>query len=127
MTEAHETRQRSVLEQVSNAMVRLHKEQFGRGPTRSRSYFAGPDMVVCVLREALLPADLRMVALGQQERVRDSRSSFQAATEAEFVAAVEEILSREVVAFASGVDPNHDYVFENFCLAPEGASGADSG
>src|SRR5829696_7921573 len=32
----------SVLMEVSNAMVKLHKEQFGRGPTNARTYFAGP-------------------------------------------------------------------------------------
>jgi len=39
---------------ISNAMVKLHKEQFGRGPTRARTHFAGPDALVCVLEDVLL-------------------------------------------------------------------------
>jgi uncharacterized protein YbcI len=63
----------SVLTDVSNAMVKLHKEQFGRGPTCVRAYFAGPDALLCSLDDALLPAERKMVELGQQERVRESR------------------------------------------------------
>jgi uncharacterized protein YbcI len=36
----------AVLQAVSNALVKLHKEQFGRGPTNARSYFADPDTLV---------------------------------------------------------------------------------
>ena len=106
----------SALQAVSNAMVRLHKEQFGRGPTSSRTYFAGPDGLTCVLENALLPAERKMVELGSADRVRDSRVAFQAATHDEFVGAVEDIIGRKVVAFASAVDPISNVVFENFVL-----------
>ncbi len=108
---------RSVLEEVSTALVRLHKEQFGRGPTRARSFYAGPDMVVCVLHDALLPAERRLVEMGDSHRVTDTRASFQAATRLEFEAVIEQILQREVTAFASAIDAEHDVVFENFTLA----------
>lgn len=108
----------ATLAAVSNAMVRLHKEHFGRGPTSSRSSFAGPDALVCVLSDVLLPAERKLVDLGQQERVRDSRTSFQAATETEFIAAVEQIVHRKVIAFASGVDADNNVIFENFLFAP---------
>jgi uncharacterized protein YbcI len=106
----------SALQAVSNAMVRLHKEQFGRGPTHARAFFAGPDALTCVLENVLLPAERKMVALGSADRVRDSRVAFQSATRDEFVAAVEEIIGREVVAFASAVDPTTNVVFENFAF-----------
>ncbi len=48
----------SVLAAVSSAMVALHKEQFGRGPTKARTDFAGPDAMMCVLEDVLLPAEL---------------------------------------------------------------------
>ena len=69
-----------VLAPVSSAMVALHKEQFGRGPRRARSNFAGADALVCVLEDALLPAELTMVKMGDQQRVRESRMSLQVAT-----------------------------------------------
>jgi uncharacterized protein YbcI len=104
-------------------MVRLHKEQFGRGPTDSRAHFAGPDTLVCVLQNALLPAEQKMVEMGSQERVRESRIAFQAATHAAFVAAVEQIVSRKVRAFASGVDPDADVVFETFFFEARDSGG----
>lgn len=113
----------SVLIAVSNAMVKIHKEQFGRGPTNARSHFAGPDALLCVLEDVLLPAERKMVQLGQQERVRDSRTSFQAATSEEFIASIEGIVQRKVQAFASGIDPDANVVFESFWFEPPGAGG----
>jgi uncharacterized protein YbcI len=116
----------SALQEVSNAMVRLHKEQFGRGPTQSRAFFAGPDALMCVLEDVLLPAERKMVELGSADRVRDSRVGFQAATQDEFVSAVEEILGRKVHAFASAVDPAAGVVFENFAFESQDGNGARS-
>jgi uncharacterized protein YbcI len=71
-----------LLQDVSNAMVALHKEQFGRGPTRVKSHFAGADALLCVMDDALLPAESKMVDMGEQQRVRESRMFFQVATAA---------------------------------------------
>ena len=38
-----------LLQDVSNAMVALHKEQFGRGPTKAQSHLAGADALLCVM------------------------------------------------------------------------------
>lgn len=113
----------SLLAAVSRAMVALHKEQFGRGPTSARSHFAGPDTLVCVLEDALLPAERKMVAMGEQQRVRDTRTAFQVAAAEEFVRSVEEIVRRKVHAFASSTDVDQGIVFENFVFEP--ASGRD--
>jgi len=112
------------LQAVSSAMVKLHKEQFGRGPTQARAHFAGPDALMCVLQEVLLPAERKMVEMGDQNRVRDSRVAYQAATQEEFTAAVEQIVYRKVIGFASGVDPDADLVFECFYFEPR-KSGSD--
>jgi uncharacterized protein YbcI len=106
-------------------MVALHKEQFGRGPTSARAEFAGPDMLVCRLQDVLLPAERKMVELGDQNRVRDARVAFQAATAGEFISAVEEAVSRKVVAFASGVDADADVVFEIFSFEPRESRAGD--
>jgi uncharacterized protein YbcI len=111
-------REQSAMAAVSNALVALHKEQFGRGPTKARSHFAGPDALVCVLENALLPAERKLVALGQQTSVRETRGAFQVATADEFIAAIEQIVQRKVRSFASAVDPDADTVFENFHFEP---------
>jgi uncharacterized protein YbcI len=112
--DATERQQQTTMVAVSNALVALHKEQFGRGPTKARSHFAGPDALMCVLENVLLPAELKLVALGQQNSVRETRSAFQVATAAEFIATVEQIVYRKVRAFASAVDPDANTVFESF-------------
>jgi uncharacterized protein YbcI len=114
----------SPLQAVSNAMVKLHKEQFGRGPTSAHSNFAGPDTLVCVLLDALLPAERKMVELGDEGRVRETRIAFQAATATEFIEAIEDIVKRKVRAFGSAVDPDANVVFENFYFEPR-YSGSD--
>ena len=99
-------------------MVKLHKEQFGRGPTHARTDFAGRDALVCTMENALLPAERAMVEMGEDQRVRESRTFLQAATASLFTGVVEEILGRKVRAFSSAVDPTAGVVFEVFALHP---------
>jgi uncharacterized protein YbcI len=116
----------SLLARVSNAMVALHKEQFGRGPVGARSHFAGPNALVCVLEDALLPAELKLVKMGDPQRVRDTRLAYQVATTEEFVGAVEQIVGRRVRAFASATDVTQNVVFENFLFEPDETSDGDA-
>jgi uncharacterized protein YbcI len=102
--------------ELSNAMVRIYKEQFGRGPTKARSVYADPDLLICTLEHSLTPAERRMVQLGEHQRVRDIRTFFQHASEQEFVDAVEQITGRSVRAFVSGTDTEHDVSSEVFYL-----------
>jgi uncharacterized protein YbcI len=104
--------------ELSNAMVRIYKEQFGRGPTKAHAVYAGPDLVICTLEHSLTPAEHRMVQLGEHQRVRDIRTFFQHASEQEFVGAVEQITGRRVRAFVSGTDTNQDVSSEVFYLRP---------
>jgi uncharacterized protein YbcI len=115
------------LQAVSNAMVRLHKEQFGRGPTNARSHFAGPDTLVCTLEDSLLPAERTMVDMGEHQRVRESRMFLQVATQEQFVSVVEDITGRKVRAFASAIDPAPAVVFEVFSFEADNAPSDGAG
>ena len=99
---------------VSNALVALHKEQFGRGPTSARSYFAGPDTLVCLLEDALLPAEHALVEMGEQQRVRDARLFMQVATADRFTAKIEELVGRRVYSFVSALDADKAIAYEIF-------------
>jgi uncharacterized protein YbcI len=114
----------SVLMEISNTMVRLYKEQFGRGPTRSRSHWCGPDAIVCFLEDTLTPAERNMVRLGEHQRLRDTRIFFQYATVAEFCEPVEQITGRTVRSFHSSIDTEVDGLSsETFVFWPEGQDG----
>ena len=107
----------SQLAQVSRAMVRIYKEQFGRGPERVRTHWAGPDSLVCFLENTLTPVERTLTTMNENQRLRDMRMLFQYAAESEFRAAVEEITGRRVVAFVSGIDTRADVAGEVFLLA----------
>jgi uncharacterized protein YbcI len=108
---------------VSNAMVKLYKEQFGRGPTKARTHFAGPDTLICTLEDSMTPAERNLVAMGEHQRLRDTRMFFQYATEPEFREAVEKATGRRVWAFVSGMDTTKDVSTEVFYLTPNGDEG----
>jgi uncharacterized protein YbcI len=104
---------------LTKAMVRLYKEQFGRGPESSRSYFAGRDTLICMLADSLTPVERSMRDMGEQQRLRDIRMMFQYATETRFRAAVEEITGRRVLSFMSAVDVERDLACEIFVFEPQ--------
>lgn len=105
--------------QLSNEMVRIYKELFGRGPSSARANFAGPDCVVVTLRDTLTPAEQSMVELGEYQRLRDVRLFFQHAREKDFRDATERITGRRVQAFISGMDVEQDVAAEVFYLDPQ--------
>ena len=107
---------RSVLQDLCNEMVRIYKEIFGRGPTRVRADWAGPDALLCTLEESLTPAERKMAELGEEQRVREMRIFFQHDSENDFRASVEEITGRKVRAFVSGIDTDQDVSSEVFYL-----------
>jgi uncharacterized protein YbcI len=112
----------SLLLEVSNAMVRLFKEQFGRGPTKARAGWAGPDVLTVVLEDTLTAAERNLAALDEHERLRDMRSFFQYAAVVEFCTPIERITGRKVRAFISGIDTEADGLsVETFVLHPEGS------
>jgi uncharacterized protein YbcI len=106
--------------ELSNAMVRLYKELFGRGPTKARSNFAGPDLIVSTLEHSLTRIERHMATAGEHERLRDLRMHFQHLNEEQFVGTVEEITGRKVRAFVSGMDTKRDVSAELFYLEPRG-------
>jgi uncharacterized protein YbcI len=105
-----------VLPRVTSAMVRIYKEQFGRGPENARSYYAGPDAIICILADSLTPVERSMRDMGEHQRLRDIRMMFQYAAEDKFRAAVEEATERHVTSFMSAVDVEHDLASEIFIL-----------
>lgn len=106
----------SVRAEISRQMVRIYKEQFGRGPTKVKTDFAGPDVVVTTLENSFTPAERRLVEMGEHQRMRDTRLYFQHSTEPLFKETVEEILGRKVRAFLSGLDAAEDVSAEIFYL-----------
>jgi uncharacterized protein YbcI len=115
-----------VLTALSNEIVRLFKEQFGRGPTSARATWAG-DVITIVLENTLTPAERNLVRMGEHERLREMRMFFQYASVREFCEPVERITGRKVRAFTSAIDTHVDGLsVETFVLHPADAPDARS-
>jgi uncharacterized protein YbcI len=104
---------------ISNAMVRLHKSYFGKGPTKARAYYDG-DVVTCVLSDVYTRAERTLLDSGRTTTVLRQRYELQEAIRDEFIASVEEITGRRVIGFFSGNQPDPDMSVEVFVLAPQG-------
>jgi uncharacterized protein YbcI len=116
--------QTNVLMEISNAMVRLYKDQFGRGPTKARTHWCGDDALVVFLEDTFAPAERSLVKLGEHQRLRETRLFFQYAAVREFCEPVERITGRKVRSFLSGTDTEVEGLsIESFVLHPIGFAG----
>lgn len=112
---------RSQLAAFSNEIVRIYKDQFGRGPTKVRSHFAGADILVCLLENTFTPAEKSLQGMGEHQRLREMRLFFQYASAGQFTDAVLRATGRRVRSFISGIDTNTDIACELFVLERESA------
>ncbi len=104
-----------VLAGISSGMVRLHREHFGKGPTKAKTY-ALDDLVICVMRDGLSPAERTLYQTGRASTVREMRSAYLDAVADSFNSVVEELTGRKVVAFMSQTNVGPDLVIEVFFL-----------
>ena len=117
-------RPQSVQMAISNEMVRLYKDRFGRGPTKTRTHWVGPDVIAVLLEDTLTPVERSLAAMGEHQRLRDLRTFFQYATVPQFCEPIERLTGRKVRAFISGIDTEVGGVStEMFFLHPEGYDG----
>jgi uncharacterized protein YbcI len=121
---AEGSNEHGILNAISNEMVRIYKDQFGRGPTKTRTQWAGPDIVLVTLEKTFTPAELRLREMGEHGRLRDLRLLFQYAEVSAFCEPIERLTGRKVRSFISGVDTESDLATEMFVLHPEGYVGA---
>ena len=108
---------------ISRQIVQLHARLYGRGPTRAKTYITG-DYALSVLEEIFTPAERTLIAAGKGEHVHATRTAFQEAVQAEFVAIVEEITGREIRALISQVHLETGLAIELFLFAPQGQATA---
>jgi uncharacterized protein YbcI len=104
-----------MLAEVTNAIVRLHRHHYGKGPTRSKSFLMD-DVLVCVMRDVLTTVERTLVEAGEHSKVRDTRFAFQDAMRERFVEAVERIVGRKVLGVTSQILVTRDIAVEMFLL-----------
>src|SRR4029079_17344253 len=90
---------------ISNTIVTLFKQRFGRGPLTCRTYLE-PDLVVLVMSGGYTPGEQTMFEAGRWYDVRQARLAGQDSMEARFVEAIERLTQRTVKAFMSANHQN---------------------
>jgi uncharacterized protein YbcI len=109
-----------VLADVSNAVVRIHKRFYGKGPVKARAHLS-QDLLTVVLEGGFTRGEQTLHDHGHSQEVIRSRLAMQESIESEFRAAVETILYRSVRSFMSANDPSNDLQAEIFVLHPRGS------
>lgn len=108
----------SLLLQISNAMVRMQKEFFGKGPTKAKSYIFD-DLLLVVMREGLTTAEKTMLEFGHPNQVRQFRQLFQDEMTERLTRMVENLTGRKVVNYQSQVLFAPDMTLEIFVFDSE--------
>jgi uncharacterized protein YbcI len=106
-----------VLTAISDGLVGLLKEYYGRGPTRAKSYYED-DLVVCVLRGGFSRVEQTLLAGGRGEAVIQQRMEFQEVMRSRFAQVIEDATGRPVIGFMSGNQQDPDLMCEVFILGP---------
>jgi uncharacterized protein YbcI len=104
------------LAEITNGIVRLFSEYYGRGPTRAKTYMLENRYVVTVLRDTMTTVERTLAERGEADLVRRVRLTFQEAMAASFKGVVEEVLGRRVEAYHSQILIEPDVGFEFFIL-----------
>jgi uncharacterized protein YbcI len=92
---------------VTNAIVGMHREFYGRGATRGRTIMQ-ENYVLCVLDDIYTKAERTLIDAGRFGEVQLARNAFQETMEERFSEAVEELTGRRVVGFLSQVRTDPD-------------------
>ena len=103
---------------ISNAIVHLHREYLGRGPTKARTSIRD-DTIVVLMTDTLTKAEHSLVADGKADEVLSTRHSLQGTMRNDMVTAVERLTGRTVMAFMSTNHIEPDLACEILILEPQ--------
>jgi uncharacterized protein YbcI len=100
---------------LSNALVALMKQHYGKGPTAAKS-FINDEYVFIVLEGGLTRNEETLLSAGKHHVVREYRLSFQQVVREEFIDAVQRITGRSVLDYHSQIVFDPPRSFELFVL-----------
>jgi uncharacterized protein YbcI len=105
----------SVRAAISNAVVGLKKDFYGKGPTKAKT-FLNDNYVFCVMEGGLTRNEETLIERGHEDLVRNYRLRFQEAMEDSTVEAIQRITRRRVIGYHSQIVFNPERAFEIFVL-----------
>jgi uncharacterized protein YbcI len=105
----------SPLATLSNAVVALHREHFGRGPAAARA-FVVDGMAICVMSDIYSRVERTLIEAGRFDHVRQTRLLHHETLEASYAGAAEAALGRRVMVVISALATEPDVAVELFLL-----------
>jgi len=103
-----------LLAAVTESMVALHERYHHRAPVSAKTQMLGEDLLACVLGGVYTDIEKTMIELQRSTVVQETRSAFQNAMQHRFIAEVERLSGREVLAFISNHHVGPDIEIELF-------------
>jgi uncharacterized protein YbcI len=116
----------SALANISRRIVVLHKDFYGKGPTKAKTYY-NDDVVVVLMRGGFTKVEETLLEEGRGDSVIQQRADFQDVMVSRFKQVVEEETGRKVAAMMSGSHQHPDLICETFVLAPTDLLDEDTG
>jgi len=105
-----------LLAAISNSIVAILRDNYGRGPMQAKTY-AHDDLIVVVLRGlGMTPLEKTLLESGDPDRIVALRHEFQRVMTARYKQTIEELTGRTVVAFLSQAHVEPDITMETFFL-----------
>ena len=114
-TDVETERRPGLLAEISNAMVGLKKEFYGKGPTKAKTYI-NDNYVFCVLQGGITRNEETLIAAGEEQLVRQYRLRFQEAMADATTEAIERLTGRRVMGYHSQIVFEPEHAFEIFVL-----------
>ena len=105
-----------LLAAISNRIVAILREHYGRGPMKAKTY-ALDDLIVVVMRgSGFTPLEKTIMDSGDPERVVAMRHEFQRVMADRYQQTIEELTGRRVLAFLSQAHVEPDITMEIFFI-----------
>ncbi|MGH2895311.1 MAG: Na-translocating system protein MpsC family protein [Solirubrobacteraceae bacterium] len=104
-----------LLAEITDRLVLLIREHYGRGPINAKTYFLD-NLIVCVLSDGFIAIERTMMEGGSPDRVLELRREFQRLMETRYTEMVEELTGRKVLAFLSQAHVEPDLTVEMFLM-----------
>ena len=103
-----------LLTAISTSIVGILREHYGRGPMKAKTYVLDDIIVVVMRGSGFTPLEQTIMDSGQPDRVIEMREDFQRVMAKRYKQTIEELTSREVLAFLSQAHVEPDITMEIF-------------
>jgi uncharacterized protein YbcI len=108
----------ALLVAVTDSLVALHERYFHRKPVSAKTQLMDGELLACVMGGVYTDVEKTLIELQRGPIVQETRSAFQTAMQATFIAEIERLSGRRVQSFISNSHVGPDLEIELFVLEP---------